>query len=294
MIQVCRIGYAAFETPDLERQLAYYTGVLGLELIDRSREDATLACPLDERSVVLRRGDAARCTELGFHIPRADDLSAFAHQLAGHGVALERRRDAMPGVPDLVALHDLKGTAITVFNEPAARVPPARAVGVAPIALGHVAFNVPDVQATVAFYCDVLGFRFSDSIEDFFVWLRCNPNHHTVNFIRGARTKVHHIAFEVRDWNHLQLAADLLSQSGYKTLWGPGRHGCGHNIFSYHRDPDGHIVELFAELDQMREDLGYYEPRPWHRERPQVPKIWPDDPAASNLWGPMPSAGFLD
>ena len=63
---------------------------------------------------------------------------------------------------------------------------------------------------------------------------------------------------------------------------GPGRHGCGHNIFAYHRDPDGQIVELFGELDRMQEDLGYFEPRMWHRDRPQVPKVWPADPAASN------------
>ena len=77
--------------------------------------------------------------------------------------------------------------------------------------------------------------------------------------------------------------------NGYKTLWGPGRHGIGHNLFAYHRSPNGLITELFCELDLMKdEDLGYFEPRPWHRDNPQRPKVWAKDPSASNLWGPGP------
>jgi len=48
------------------------------------------------------------------------------------------------------------------------------------------------------------------------------------------------------------------------------------------------ITELFAELDQVTRNSGYFEPRPWHRDRPQKPKVWPKDPAAANLWGIMP------
>jgi hypothetical protein len=52
--------------------------------------------------------------------------------------------------------------------------------------------------------------------------------------------------------------------------------------------PNGLITETFAELDRMNEELGYFEPRPWHRDNPQRPKVWEKDPSASNLWGIMP------
>ena len=39
----------------------------------------------------------------------------------------------------------------------------------------------------------------------------------------------------------------------------------------------------------MNEELGYFEPRPWHRDHPQKPKVWAKDPSASNLWGIMPT-----
>ena len=51
--------------------------------------------------------------------------------------------------------------------------------------------------------------------------------------------------------------------------------GIGHNLFTYHRGPNGLITELFAELDQMKDEaLGYFDPRPWHEDRPQRPKQW--------------------
>jgi hypothetical protein len=63
------------------------------------------------------------------------------------------------------------------------------------------------------------------------------------------------------------------------------RHGPGHNVAIYHRDPDGHLVEMFYDLDCMvDEELGYYDPRPWHRHRPQRPKVWVGLPR--DVWGP--------
>ena len=47
------------------------------------------------------------------------------------------------------------------------------------------------------------------------------------------------------------------------------------------------MIEFFCEMDQMHdEELGYFEPRPWHQDRPQRPKVWSDD-TPSNWWGPM-------
>jgi hypothetical protein len=106
---------------------------------------------------------------------------------------------------------------------------------------------------------------------------------------------MHHIAFELRDWGHVQVACDILGRSGHPLVWGPGRHGMGHNIYTYHRDPDGQIVELFTELDQINdEELGFFEPRPWHEDRPQRPKVWQPGVYAANLWGVAPPADFLD
>ena len=68
---------------------------------------------------------------------------------------------------------------------------------------------------------------------------------------------------------------------------GGARHIIGHNIAIYHKNPDGVVIEFYCEMDQMHdEELGYFEPRPWHQDRPQRPKVWGDG-TLSNWWGPM-------
>jgi len=295
MIRVKKIGHATFETPDLERQVAYYTEVLGLTLVEREKDHAYLASTLDRHSVVLTRGDAARCTKLSFQVAPGTDLDEYVRQLAGNGVRAERRSDPEPGIPALLSFTDPKGTAIEVYAERDFTQQDYAQRGVVPLKLGHVAFSVENVKQIVDWYVQVLGFRESDWMGDFFAFLRCGPDHHTVNFVRGARTKMHHIAFELRDWSHVQTACDILGRSGHPLVWGPGRHGMGHNIYTYHRDPDGQIIELFTELDQINdEELGYFEPRPWHEDRPQRPKVWQPGVYAANLWGVAPPADFLD
>ncbi len=295
MITVRRIGHATFETPDVEQLVTYYTQVLGLTLVERDADAAYLASTLDHHSVVLRRGDVARCARLAFQLAPDADLGAFAKQLGKHGLATERRHDPQPSISDLVAFHDPKGTEIEVFAERQFAPQRFQQAGIVPNKLGHVAFNVTDIRKVVDFYVQVLGFRESDWMGDFFAFLRCGPDHHTLNFVKGKADKMHHVAFELTDWAHIEAACDLLARRDIPLIWGPGRHGMGHNIYTYHHNPDGQIVELFTELDRINDEaLGYFEPRPWHRDRPQRPKVWEPDPAVANLWGVPPPPNFLD
>ena len=130
-------------------------------------------------------------------------------------------------------------------------------------------------QAMVDFYARVLGFRLSDWIGDYFAFMRCGVDHHTVNFVIDEEQKLHHIAFEVKDVVTMHRACDFLAKNKIQLVWGPIRHIVGHNVAAYHRNPDEIRVELFAEMDLMKdEELGYWEPRPWHEEKPLRPKVW--------------------
>jgi catechol 2,3-dioxygenase-like lactoylglutathione lyase family enzyme len=191
----------------------------------------------------------------------------------------------------MLAFEDPKGTVCELF---AAQTPIGKnrpVAGIGPMKLGHLAFVVPEPKQYADFYCRVLGFRVSDWIQDWFVFMRCGPDHHTVNFVRGKRTQMHHIAFELKDWAHVQVACDFLGGKNIPIIWGPGRHGPGHNVYTYHRNPDDQIVEMFTELDKMLdESLGYFDPRPWHRDHPQAPKVWS---YPTDIWGPPPTADYL-
>lgn len=81
---------------------------------------------------------------------------------------------------------------------------------------------------------------------------------------------------------------DHMAANGTRLHWGPGRHGPGHNLFTYHKDPDGNTVELFTQLDRITDEAkGYWEPRPWHEQTPMYPRTWEVDLAAVNHWGPV-------
>ncbi|ACM28757.1 glyoxalase [Rhizobium rhizogenes] len=294
MIKVNRIVYAAFETPDLDGQVDHYTKTMGLTLMDRDSSAAYLSSSGDRHTVVLRKGAEARCDALGFQLPQGTDLGEYAKQIAGHGIQAQRQSDCQPGIKDSLVFVDSKGTKVETFVEAPIAGIGFQPSGISPNKLGHVAFNAVDVQAAVKFYCEVLGFKVSDWMGDFFAFLRCGPDHHTINLVSGAKNKMHHIAFELRDWTHIRDACDWLATDRIPVIWGPVRHGIGHNISTYHRNADGQIIELFCELDRVNESLEVYEPRRVHQEFPQKGKVWTDKPMAANMWGSMPPEGFLD
>jgi catechol 2,3-dioxygenase-like lactoylglutathione lyase family enzyme len=289
MIRVKKISHAVYETPDLVRQAEYYTDVLGLSQVDKADGAIYLGGKIDPHSIVLKKGSQARCIAIGFKLGADEDLDAFGKQVAAHGIEVETASDPEPGIAKAASFNDHKGTRITVFaqNEPSHQGYTGK--GIQPHKLGHIAFHVSDVKRCTDWYRDVLGMRVSDWMGDFFSFLRCDRDHHTINLVGTGKDAHFHTAFELRDWGHMQTSSDFLSQHGYKIIWGPGRHGIGHNLFTYHRGPNGLITELFCELDQVADDqIGLFEPRPWHRDNPQMSKVWPKGPESANLWGPPP------
>ena len=212
--------------------------------------------------------------------------SRIGEDSVGEGISASVGQASVPGIGKLLTFRDPKQTIIEIFAETYPAAPVTQPTAVGPLKLGHVSFMMPDIHPCIEFYQKVLGFRISDWQEDFFCFMRCGADHHTINFATGKSTRLHHMAFELKDWAHVQIACDHLGRMNVPIIWGPGRHGISHNIFTYHRDPDDQIIEFYTEMDQMLdEELGYFEPRPWHKDRPQRPKVW-DRQSAALIWGP--------
>ncbi len=286
MIKTKRISHATFETPDLERQTDHYIGTVGLEPFAREKDRVLFVSRMGDLAIVLQRGSQARLTRIAFQAAPQDDLPDLARTLGNNGIRASVDTVGLPGIDKALTFADPRGLILEVFTEakPAAAVSQPNAVG--PLKLGHIASMMPDIHPFVKFYQEVLGFRVSDWQEDFFCFMRCGTDHHTINFATGKSTRMHHIAFELKDWGHVQVACDHLGRKSVPIVWGPGRHGISHNIFIYHRDPDDQMIEFYTEMDQMLdEELGYFDPRPWHKDRPQRPKVW-DRQSAALIWGP--------
>lgn len=295
MIQCRRLGYAVLSTRNIAEQVRYYSHTLGLYVVSEDERRAVLATRHGLECIVLESGAEAGLTGLSFEIDPAISLAGAQKLLTKAGVSSEIRPGKAPNVGDVLAFKDPKGSEIELFNEIRFAETDKDDRGVGILKLGHIASYVEDIDKVTAFYVEVLGFRRSDWINGLAVFLRCGPDHHTVNFFKSEANKLNHLAFEVKDFAELVRASDMLARNNLPLEWGPARHMIGHNCACYHYNYDKLRVELYAEMDQMKDEaLGYFDPRPWHEDRPQRPKDWDGLNPVRNKWIPAAPWALLE
>jgi len=134
--------------------------------------------------------------------------------------------------------------------------------------IGHVVLNCTDLERSVKFYSEVLGFKVSDVYpEDMMpggmVFMRCNSDHHGIGLVgtmpgTSATIELNHLAFEVSTLDEVLLAAKRLKEYG-ATIDFEGRRRAGVQIAVEFRDPDGHRLEIYWGVDQVAKD-GYVRP----------------------------------
>src|SRR6185312_334449 len=147
MIRVLRLGHATFETPDLAKAIDHYTQVIGLSLAGRDGNRAFLATRVGQLVIELHQGTQARCTKLSFEVAANSDFGELRRDLQKHGVAAEQRNDSTPGLPQVLAFADPKGTSIELFREWSTIGNGAQVAGVGALKRGHVAFVTPEPKA---------------------------------------------------------------------------------------------------------------------------------------------------
>jgi catechol 2,3-dioxygenase-like lactoylglutathione lyase family enzyme len=129
--------------------------------------------------------------------------------------------------------------------------------------IGHVVLNVTDIDRSVKFYTEVLGFKVSDVYkEDMMpggmVFMRCNSDHHGVALVGGMPheskgIELNHFAFEVGTLDEVLRAAEHLKNHNVRIDF-EGRRRAGVQIAVEFRDPDGHRLEIYWGLDQVGSD----------------------------------------
>jgi len=291
LAKVTKLGFLGLNTVKYDDMVHHYRNVIGLPVAHQSSKEAYFSCGGDRLAISFHRGDQPGYRHVGLQVAGEGPLDDVAAELSRGGINAKLKSDLFEGVPSCVQIDDPDHHSIYLYRSAPFTSTAYQSRGVVPDKLGHVALFVSDAQQAAKFYTDVMGFRWSDWLADFFVFLRCNADHHTMNFMKAEKCGLFHVAFELHDFNHLGKGCDILAMNGVRIIWGPGRHGMGHNLFLYHRDPDGNVVEFIADLDRMSDErLGYFDPRHYHADVPQRPKVWlPDDPMAVNSWGaPIP------
>ena len=288
MLDVKRFSRATYPTNDIEKITEYYQAIIGLQLVDKTPQRAVMATKMGEEAIIFDASPDAhgdRVLELAFQVPETVDLDEQVALFNREGIGAEIVTDVTPAVRKALEITDPGGSRIQIMQNPQYGSIDTSNIGVGPLKLGHLGRKTTDVMPYVDFYTKLFGFKLSDWREGLAYFLRCDRHHHSINFFKHKTDSLHHMAFELSSWGHLHDALDLLGRNSRKCEWGPSRHTIAHNVAAYHRDPEGRLVEFFTEMDIVNE-LGFFEPRPWHDMFPQRPQAWPDG-TSSNYWGEL-------
>lgn len=141
--------------------------------------------------------------------------------------------------------------------------------------IGHVVLMVQDLEKSVEFYTQVLGFRVSDvyppsMVPGRMVFMRCANDHHGVALVGGAKApgnsnELNHMAFEVSTIDEVFRARDHLEKHGVKISY-QGRRRAGCQIAVEFFDPDNHMLEIYYAIDQIGTNESARPPEDWVEE----------------------------
>jgi len=122
-----------------------------------------------------------------------------------------------------------------------------------PLRIGHVVLKVRDLDRSLAFYRDLLGFRVSSEMSNVMIFLTATgDNHHDLALLRVGDSApsplptavgLYHVAVQLADWDAVKVAHALLSERGL--LKGTADHGVTKSLYT--TDPDGNEIELFCD-----------------------------------------------
>lgn len=307
MITVRDVAYVRYQAPDLaamERFLVDFGmhKIGGDERVLYMRGYGSQPC-----IHITEHGAEARALGFGMLAQSAADLHKLA---AAFGVAVLDNLE--PGGGQVVTVRDPDGMQVDVlYGQQPAPPMPVRAplqlnahtgrqrfgavqrLRKGPshvMRLGHVVLNVADLNAATDFYQKNFGFKVSDGYyierpeQVVARFMRCGlgkayTDHHTVALIASPKSGFEHTAFEVLDWDDLQIGNGHLLSRQYVHSWGIGRHIEGSQVFDYWRDPFDNKIEHWTDGDLVND--GY------------VGGAGPLGPEALSQWGPPITSDFM-
>ena len=268
----------------------------GLAETETGRTGATFEA-LDGSQVVLRpasdtalpmpAGAAVGARETIWGVSSRDDLERI-------GAELSKDRQVALGLDGVLRAVDDAGFAlgfqltrrhgfearpaqVNAAGLPPQRPPDTRIDFAAPHrarSMGHIVYFVPDAAAARNFYTARLGFRLTDSFKNGSCFLRAagSHDHHNLFLIKreNAPAGLHHIEFHFTDFNEVMMGGKRMSEKGWQTQAGPGRHTLGSNYFWYFKSPCGGAFELAADMDYVTDA---WQPGEWDY-RPDIVAAW--------------------
>ena len=258
MSRVNEIRYVGYGLEDIVAEKAFYLDQWGLEEVPS--DDGLVYLKAQghcEHHVVRLRTDAAnRIDVIALAAATRADVDALAEKVRASDVKMivQPRELTAPGGGYGFRFFSPDGLPFEISSDVATGC--SRAIerwdGV-PVKISQIVLHSPDHHAMTKWFTDVLGFRVSDWLGDFMVFLRCNSAHHRLAILPGPPC-LNHVAYDMEGVDGMMRGIHRLKQKGTEVRWGPGRHTAGNNTFSYFVTPNGFAVEYTSELEEVDDD----------------------------------------
>ncbi len=274
-MSITHLRSIAISATDPDDLLPFYEQTWGLSEVARTDDGTILlrANGAEHHVMSLVAGSGHTLEGIGLGADSDAYVDELAASLAERGVEVVTGPAARPEIAGGgygVSFRDPEGRLVEVSHGLVEHEVVDRDHG--PDRLSHIVLNSVAVPSSRDFYVDLLGFQVSDTYErDLMIFLRCNELHHCVVLAPGEWTSLNHVAFEVESADEVMKSLGRMRKAGFETIWGPGRHGPGGNVFCYFTDPVGNVIEYTAELLELDES--------WE------PQVWARTPDNADVWG---------
>jgi catechol 2,3-dioxygenase len=276
---ISEMGHVGIQTTDLDASIWDATQLLGLRVTEQSGDAAYLAAGDVHHELIYRASDVNGVDSLGLVARDGDALRTIRRRVEDENLEVLTESTRTAGVEDGFSFVGPEGWVFEITIGRQLDVAPLKGFG--PDRYGHLNFHPRNTRSMMEFLQRVLDFRLSDVIgDDYAYFMRCNPDHHGIALLPGKGT-FHHHAWQTQSVADLAKLGDRLNKVGRDLIWGPVRHGAGHNIAAYYVEHSGAVVELYTDLEQIYDD---------GRE----PVIWGPEDNWWNMWSDYRPLGFRD
>lgn len=251
---ITALGYLGVRSDRIDDWSRFASGILGMQQVDRGGRQR--AFRMDDRlqRLVVSDEPGETLAFIGWEVAAKSDLDAFASRLenAGHPVTPGGRDLAdRRFVQDLIVFHDPAGNRIElvwkphVSNDPFQPGRPIDGFKTGPLGMGHAVLHVPDAEALLPFYRDVLGFAVSDygltPVPLYF--FHVNGRHHSFAIVGSGNSGFHHFMVEYQNLDDVGQGYDLACLQEDAIAYSLGRHTNDYMTSFYANSPSGFFVE---------------------------------------------------
>jgi len=263
---IATLGHVELRCTDPEASRDHFHDVLGLE--ESLRRDERIYMrgwgDWDTFTLELTPADRSEVGHIAFQVEEPADIPQYAERIenSGHEVEWlesgadpgqgEAIRFSSPGGHELELYHEMERATIPTEDRSDLKNQPQKYVGrgVSARRIDHVNLKVPDVDAAVEWFDEVLDFALCEELvlegQRAAGWMSVSPLVHEVAFVDADESALNHLAYYLKAERELYRAVDVLKSHGVEILEGPGHHGISQAMFLYHDEPSGNEIEVFA------------------------------------------------